>query len=294
MYQEQKPFDSSPYDHPDIYPGPRPASSFLFWQGKALRVEAAKGDRVEQHSVHFTNVDHMLGSLAFQSTHTKKVEEFFTEDGFKSKVPVVAYGSNVCLAQLQYKFRLRPEEDDFMLCMKGTVTDSDIVYAPFLAPYGSLPAVIAPVKGALSEVWLTFIDKKQLELINSTEKGYELREHSGGKVRLDTGEVFEKVYAYYEPRALWWEGEMRRFKDIYGDSPLPSVWQSEMLNELKMAVDHKGTREEFIHLLRWDKSYRELVEDFLKANCTYTFDHPDWKAAETILSIGEMERSFEK
>ncbi|KPB04916.1 hypothetical protein [Bacillus sp. CHD6a] len=196
MYHEQKPFDVSPYDHPDIYPGPRPASSFLFWQGKAHRMEAGKGVPVEQHSIHFTNVDHVLGSLAFQSTHVKKVEEFLGEGGLQSKVPVVAYGSNVCLAQLQYKFRLRPEEEDFMLCLKGAVTDSDIVYAPFLAPYGSLPAVIAPVEGAVCEVWLTFMDKKQLELINSTEKGYELRVHTGKKVRLDTGEVFENVYAY--------------------------------------------------------------------------------------------------
>ncbi|NLP49947.1 hypothetical protein [Bacillus sp. RO1] len=292
MYHEQKPFDISPYDHPDIYPGPRPAASFLFWQGKAHRIEADKGVPVEQHSIHFTNVDHVLGSLAFQSTHVKRVEEFLGEGGFHSKVPVVAYGSNVCLAQLQYKFRLRPEEEDFMLCLKGTVTDSDIVYAPFLAPYGSLPAVIAPVEGAVCEVWLTFIDKKQLELINSTEKGYELRVHTGKKVRLDTGEVFENVYAYYEPRALLWGGELRRFKDISGHSPLQSVWQSEMLNELKLAVNHKGTREEFIHLLRWDRSYRDHVEGFLKDKCTYAFDHPEWKAAETILSIGEMKRSF--
>ncbi|TYS65592.1 hypothetical protein FZC76_16985 [Sutcliffiella horikoshii] len=292
MYHEQKPFDISPYDHPDIYPGPRPASSFLFWQGKAHRMEADKGVPVEQHSIHFSNVNHVLGSLAFQSTHVKKVDEFLGEEGFHSKVPVVAYGSNVCLAQLQYKFRLRPEEKDFMLCLKGTVTDSDIVYAPFLAPYGSLPAVIAPVEDAVCEVWLTFIDKKQLELINATEKGYELRVHTGKKVRLDTGEVFENVYAYYEPRALLWKGKMCRFKDISGQSPLKSVWQSEMLNELKLAVDHKGTREEFIHLLRWDRSYRDYVEGFLKDKCTYIFDHPDWKAAETILSIGEMKRSF--
>ncbi len=292
MYREQKPFDVSPYDHPDIYPGPRPATSFLFWQGKAHRLEAEKGLHVEQHSIHFSNVDHVLGSLAFQSADVKKVEDFLLEDGLSSKVPVVAYGSNVCLAQLQYKFRLRPQEDDFMLCLKGKVLDSDIVYAPFLAPYGSLPAVIAPVKGAMSEVWLTFIDKKQLELINSTEKGYELREHSGKKVQLNTGEVFEIVYAYYEPRALLWEGKMRRFADIPGNSTLPSVWQSDMLNELKVAVEHKGTREEFIHLLRWDRSYRDYVESYLESECTYAFDHPDWKRVETIVPVGDMMRSF--
>ncbi|KPB04915.1 hypothetical protein [Bacillus sp. CHD6a] len=85
---------------------------------------------------------------------------------------------------------------------------------------------------------------------------------------------------------------MRRFKDISGQSPLQSVWQSEMLNELKLAVGHRGTREEFIHLLRWDRSYRDHVEGFLEDECTYAFDHPDWNTAEPILSIGEMKRSF--
>lgn len=292
MYREQKPFDVSPYDHPDIYPGPRPTTSFLFWQGKAHRLEAEKGLPVEQHSIHFSNVDHVLGSLAFQSTDVKKVGDFMKNDGLSSKVPVVAYGSNVCLAQLQYKFRLRPDEDDFMLCLKGKVVDSDIVYAPFLAPYGSLPAVIAPVKDAVSEVWVTFIEKKQLELINSTEKGYELREHSGKKVQLDTGEVFDKVYAYYVPRALLWNGKMRRFADIAGNSPLQAVWQSDMLNELKAAVDHRGTREEFIHLLRWDRTYRDYVEGYLESDCTYTFDHPDWQRVEMIATVADMKRSF--
>lgn len=292
MYREKKPFDISPYDHPDIYPGPRPATSFLFWQGKAHRLESGKGLPVEDHSIHFSNVDHVLGSLAFQSSDVKKVEDYLMGDGLSSKVPVVAYGSNICLAQLQYKFSLRPEEDDFMICLKANVMDSDIVYAPFLAPYGSLPAVIAPVENAVSEVWLTFIEKKQMELINSTEKGYELREHSGKKVQLETGEVFEKVYAYYEPRALIWEGEMRRFKDIPGSSSLPSVWQSDMLNDLKTGVEHKGTREEFIHLLRWDRNYRDYIESYLKSDCTFTYDHPDWKRVEKIVSVGDMSRSF--
>jgi hypothetical protein len=292
MYREIKPFNISPYDHPDIYPGPRPASSFLFWQGKAHRLETKKGIPVEQHAIHFSNVDHLLGSLAFQSFERKKVEEFLGDGMLNNKVPVVAYGSNVCLAQLQYKFSLRPDVDDFMLCIKAEITDSDIVYASFLAPYGSLPAVIAPVKNAVTEVWVTFIDIEQLKLINSTEKGYVLREHSGKKVRLETGEIFEKVYAYYDPRALLWKGQMFRFADIPGMSSLKSVWQSDMLDDLKLALFYKGTREEFIHLLRWDHSFRCEVETFLGKECTYMMDHPDWLRADRVTSVGDMERSF--
>jgi hypothetical protein len=291
LYRENKPFDISPYEHPDIYPGPRPHSSFLFWRGKAHRIEGTKGMPLEQQCTHLSSVDHLLGSLAFNSMDVKKVEELFGEESIKTKVPVIAYGSNVCLAQLQYKFSLRPAEDDFMICMKGEMVDSDIVYAPFLAPYGALPAVIAPVTGAITEVWVTFMDLDQLKLINETEKGYMLREHTGKKVVLETGEVFEKVYAYYVNQALLWEGQMVRFTDIPGTSSLKSVWQADMLNELKQAVGFVGPREEFIHLLRWDFLFREQIEVFLRDNI-YEFDHADWKVFDSIVPIGEMDRSF--
>ncbi|QFT88267.1 hypothetical protein FIU87_06405 [Bacillus sp. THAF10] len=290
MYREHKPINLSPYDHPDIYPGPRPASSFLFWQGRAHRLNVHKDLSLAEQEIHLSKVDHILGSLAFHSQEKVKVGKFFGEKSWQEKVPVIAYGSNVCLAQLQYKFQLRPAEDDAFLCIKGEIVDSDIVYAPFLAPYGSLPAVIAPVQGANCEVWVTFIDKKQLELINSTEKGYEFREHAGKKVHLDTGEVYDKVYAYYYPEALLWQGDLRRFADIPGSSRLKSVWQCDMLNELKHEVEHKGTREEFIHLLRWDRSYRDFVEDYLQRNCTFRFEHPDWQPCEQIITIGEMRK----
>ncbi|MBM7620764.1 hypothetical protein JOC95_002619 [Bacillus tianshenii] len=291
MYRDNKPFDLSPYDHPDIYPGPRPHSSFVFWQGKAHRIEAIKGLPLEHQVVHLSNSDHILGSLAFNSFETRKVSDFLGDGMLKEKVPVVAYGSNVCLAQLRYKFNLRPSVDDFMLCIKGAIIDSEIVYGPFLAPYGSLPGVIAPMEGATTEVWITFMDKKQLELINATEKGYELREHSGQKMVLESGEVFEKVYAYFVPEALLWEGQMIRFPDIPGTSPLPAIWQADMLNEVREKIDFMGTREEFIHLLRWDFAFREQVELFLKKHAC-EFDHADWKPLEKIASIGEMNRSF--
>jgi hypothetical protein len=62
------------------------------------------------------------------------------------------------------------------------IKDTDVVYGSFLAPYGALPAIIAPVQGAETEVWVTFLEPDQLKQMNKTEGGYELREHTGGKV----------------------------------------------------------------------------------------------------------------
>ena len=279
MFQENKPFHLSPYDHPDIYPGPRIEHSFLFFQKQAHKIDEKNGVPFEQLSVHLSN------------TKTISLQDTLMERSIDDKVPVIGYGSNACLAQLNYKFSLRPKEDDFTICMRATIEDSDIVYGPFLAPYGSVPAVIAPVKGAKTEVWINFMDKKQLQLMNSTEKGYELREHDGGKVTLVNGEVFEKVYAYYVPNALSWNGEWIRFKDIPGVSPLKSFWQADVLDEIKDSLAKDKTREEFIHLLRWDHTFKEEVKRYL-ASMSDEFDHPDFHPCSDVYSLGEMNRGF--
>ena len=279
MFRENKPFHISPYDHPDIYPGPRVDHSYLFFQKQAHKMEETNGVPFEQLSVQISN------------TKTIALQDILNGRSIDDKVPVIGYGSNACLAQLNYKFSLRPQEDDFTICMRATIDDSDIVYGPFLAPYGSVPAVIAPIKGAKTEVWINFMDKKQLQLMNSTEKGYELREHDGGKVTLVNGEVFEKVYAYYVPNALCWNGEWIRFKDIGGVSPLKSFWQADVLDEIKVALAKRETREEFIHLLRWDYTFKEKVKRYL-ASMSDEFDHPDFHTCSDVYSLGEMSRGF--
>ncbi|WP_096155242.1 MULTISPECIES: hypothetical protein [Bacillus] len=283
MFRENKPYDLSPYDHPDIYPGPRINSSFLFFQKQAHKIEEMDGVPFEKSFVHISNQDVFSKPVSLQ--------EVLKERSIEDKVPVIGYGSNACLAQLRYKFSLRPKEDDFTICMRASIEDSDIVYGPFLAPYGAVPAVIAPVKGAKTEVWINFMDKKQLQLMNSTEKGYELREHDGGKVRLVNGEVFEKVYAYYVPNALSWKGQWIRFTDIPGESPLESFWQADILDEIKLALAKEATREEFIHLLRWDTTFKNKVMSYL-ARMSDEFDHPDFHSCEDVYSLGEMKRDF--
>jgi hypothetical protein len=294
VYRENKPIELSPYDHPDIYPGPRPSSSFIYYEGKAHYIEETPGVPVEGLMVHVAKSEHLLGSFAFSPYKKMTIADFLEENEFtpmKDRVPLLAYGSNVCLAQLKYKFGLNPSQNDLVIHIRSEIKDTDVVYGAFLAPYGSLPAVIAPVKGAQSEVWVTFVDKLQLELITRTEETYELREHRGGKLQLANDEYFEAVYAYYYPHALLDKGNYVRFNDIGGSSPLKGMWQADMINKMKQRLDYKGTREEFIHLLRWSYVVKQQVEVQLK-EFEDQFDHPDWKCAEKILSVGEMGRKF--
>ena len=293
MYRENKPIHIGPYDHPDIYPGPRPSSSFLYHNGIAHRIEERENIPVEKQVVHYARGEEVSGSLAFSTPEQYTVEELLMTEGLspiENRIPLLAYGSNVCLAQLRYKFSLNPDLSDFILYYRAELKDTDIVAGSFLAPYGALPAVIAPVDGAKVEVWVTFVDREQLELLNRTEGGYVLREHLNKKLTLKTGETFEKVYAYYYPHAYLREEAFVRFMDIPGESKVPSMWQADMLNELKAMLGYGGHREEFIHELRWNTDLRLKVSTMLEG-LDVTFDHPDWVEPKGFHTLKEMKRS---
>lgn len=295
MYREFKPFHLSPYDHPDIYPGPRPASSFIFYKGQAHRIEEKAEMTVENGRVHVAKQQGLLGTLAFSSEQLESVDAFLekrNEAPVADRYPLLGYGSNICLAQLAYKYALNPNLSDLIICLRATMTDSDIVYGSFLAPYGSLPAIIAPVEGAETEIWLTLVDKKQFDHMTSTEGGSELREHTGGKCTLRTGENFEKVYGYYWPSALNVDGEMKRFCDIPGQSPLQAEWEADMINWMKDAVAFEGTREQFIHLLRWDHDFHRRVNRELHDHYEMSFQHSDLVPTDRFEVIRNMNRTM--
>lgn len=294
MYKESKPFHLSPYDHPDIYPGPRPASSFIFYHGQAHRIEEKPRTIVENCLVNVAKRDGLLGTLAFSSTERLPVADFLKKEKqapISDRIPLLGYGSNVCVAQLAYKFGMAKEISDLIICLRATMHDSDIVYGSFLAPYGSLPAIIAPVKKAETEIWLTLVDREQFDHMTSTEGGYELREHSGGKCLLKTGERFEKVYGYYKPTALSVDGEMRRFRDIPGVSPLEEAWEADMLDWLKDTAGFEGTRDLFIHKLRWDHSFHREINELLQKH-EVLFEHPDLRSTDCFEVIGKMGRTL--
>ncbi|WLD94082.1 hypothetical protein [Alkalihalobacillus sp. AL-G] len=294
MYRENKPIDVSPYDHPDIYPGPRPSSSFIYYEGKAHRIIEQKGVATEELIVEYSDSSSLLGSFAEHSNHRRSIGEFLHDEELlpiEERVPLVAYGSNVCLAQLRYKFNLNKGLNDFVLCLRGAMLDSDIVYGSFLAPYGSLPAIIAPVKEAVTEIWVTFVDPEQLEHMNRTEGGYVLREHKDEKIITANSEWFSRVYAYYYPHALELDDQWFRFRDIKGKSRLTASWQADMLDKMKQKFRFSGTREEFIHQLRWNTSfYREMQQWLKQFDCK--FEHPDWVEPEFVKTCGEIKRSL--
>ncbi len=289
MFRENKPIHLSPYDHPDIYPGPRPWSSFIFLNGVAHRMEEDHRS-FEESVIHLSKSDHLYGSFLNSTNMQVSVQDFLSsknEVPIQDRIPVLAYGSNVCLAQLLYKSSLNSSISDLYICFRAMLKDTDVIYGSFLAPYGALPAILAPVEEAETEVWVTLLDPKQLEHMTTTEGGYALKYYGGNKLQLFLKEQIQTVYAYHNPKAFVLNDSFYRFSDIPGTSPLPSAWQADMLDKLRLICPFEGTREEFIHLLRWNHSFRLNVERLL-ANYEVIIDHPDWKLAKSFRTIQEI------
>ncbi|MBM7659922.1 hypothetical protein JOC85_000689 [Bacillus mesophilus] len=286
MFRENKPIHLSPYDHPDIYPGPRPRDSFIFYKGVANQIEE-QGRSLEDSIVHLTKGDHMYGSFISSLSESMTLKSFLEKEEktpMRKRIPVLAYGSNVCLAQLLYKSSLNKGVSDLYICFRATILDTDVVYGSFLAPYGALPAIIAPVQDAKTEVWVTFLEPEQLEHMNKTESGYQLREHTANKINMKVVDKVKRIYSYYCEQALYVNGSLTRFPDIQGTSLLPSVWQADMLLLLKERCSFTGTREEFIHLLRWNHQFRQSVTEILRKH-EVLLDHPDWLKCSSFLTL---------
>ena len=91
------------------------------------------------------------------------------------RTPVLAIGSNAAPAQLDRKFGGKEwpwhDGDEAEIPVTAATVDGvDIVYAAHLAPYGSIPATLCDVEGAVARTMVTWLTPRQLERMNQTER----------------------------------------------------------------------------------------------------------------------------
>jgi hypothetical protein len=91
----------------------------------------------------------------------------FTGEVPEGAVPVLGYGSNASVEQLDRKF------GDLKAAVIPTLpfelVDWDVVYAPFISHYGSIPATLAPSPGTRVQVWLQWLTPPVLARMDETE-----------------------------------------------------------------------------------------------------------------------------
>ncbi|RXT08147.1 hypothetical protein [Ammoniphilus sp. CFH 90114] len=262
MYTFNKPLHLSPYDHPDIYPGPTPKHSFIYMKGKAYPIMGS-GDP-SQLFIDFNG-------------RTMTVAQFLKEQNvcpIEERYPILSYGSNICLAQLKYKYSLNPKLNDIVINLKGKLQDTDIIYAAYMTKYGALPAMLGPMEGAKCQVWLTLFDEQQFKHITHTEKIYSIASHREKKLKLSCGIKPVEFYAYYFNRALAYNGSFFRYPDIPAtNSSAKEVWQAHMLQLLSKSFDLE--REPFIDLVKTNVAFRRIVQRTLGL-LSVPIKHADW------------------
>ena len=274
MYTHNKPLHLSPYDHPDIYPGPSPSSSFLYYKDQAYPLSGVQP----------------LEKLQLNYNSKKQPLDAFLEQlgaaPLSDRYPMLSYGSNVCLAQLKYKFHLNPQISDLTIHIRGRIWDTDVIYASYIAKYGALPATLGPMKGARCQVWLSFLDEKQFRLITQTESVYSIARHQAKKLVLDNGLTPSEFYAYFYPDAFTFGRGFFRFPDIPAtNTRAQAVWEAHMLQQISNLLGMD--RDFFIKEVRNKTGFRKQVQEFLRL-FSVPITHPDWELAKKIKKWKEI------
>uniref|UniRef100_A0A061RM69 Uncharacterized protein n=1 Tax=Tetraselmis sp. GSL018 TaxID=582737 RepID=A0A061RM69_9CHLO len=93
---------------------------------------------------------------------------------------VLAVGSNAGYSQLCRKFPPELFPDGVVIpVVKAVLRDFDVCYAPIVTSYGSVPATLMPSPGTSVEIFVNFLDDKELAHMHRTEGAYCLQKLSG-------------------------------------------------------------------------------------------------------------------
>ncbi|GIL90277.1 hypothetical protein Vretimale_16334 [Volvox reticuliferus] len=88
--------------------------------------------------------------------------------------PVLAIGSNAGPEQLRRKYPLQDFPDCVIPVVQVALEDFDVVYAPYIATYGSCTATLEHSPGTVTYIFITYLTGPLMERMHATEGGYNL------------------------------------------------------------------------------------------------------------------------
>ena len=131
------------------------------------------------------------------------------------RTPVVAIGANAAPRRLAQKF-IGPHEA--IPVTRARLHDHAVVFSAHYSSYGALPATVWPADGALTEVFVTWLDPDQLERMHRSEgvgRRYRLVMLEGVELRTAGHEGIERAEAYVsEAGALAPDGAPIRLAEL--------------------------------------------------------------------------------
>jgi hypothetical protein len=88
---------------------------------------------------------------------------------FRGRKPVIAHGSNRSPAQLSRKFGNWSPQESLMPVTRAWLMDYDVVYSAHITQYGAIATNLHYAPGHRIELYLNWLDEKQLEFMHLTE-----------------------------------------------------------------------------------------------------------------------------
>jgi len=146
----------SPRIDPLVHPGKRPRCSYILGNQKDLYEICQLNEGLLSSRINYG------GSKVILNDYLKKNNSTLLED----RIPVIAYGTNPCPGQLEYKFKSLA--NSIVPVIKGNIKGWDTVYK-FIFRGGYAYAQLIPSKNTSIEAWITLLDQVQFELMNKSE-----------------------------------------------------------------------------------------------------------------------------
>lgn len=204
--------DTAPLDDPLRYPGAHPPESYLFTGSGIERL-----DDVDAEGLSSSGLDRRLAELGAAPVSERR--------------PVLAYGSNRSPAQLASKFRTEPFTPVIPV-VRGRLFGASVAFAAGVTRYGAIPAALVDDPGSRTDVAVTYLDRRELEALDRTERGHHRPELDAAVHRLEllAGVEVPGCQSYRHTRpVLTWSGAPIRLAEIGSEaSALPARTQVEV------------------------------------------------------------------
>ena len=132
-------------------------------------------------------------SFMFTVDQTQSLWE--VSDDFRSKLPVLALGSNQSPTQLTRKYKGLSDSGEIP-AERAILKNFDVVYAAHLAEYGSVPATFQSSPGTFVTIFVLWLTEIQLSRMHQTESNYCFDKLNGLEIKTEFGFEFNTAYAY--------------------------------------------------------------------------------------------------
>jgi len=177
------------------------------------------------------------------------------------RTPVLAVGSNRSPRQLARKYGGNGRHT--IPVQRAMLRDFDVVYAAHISAYGAVPAMLQAAPGVSVNLFVTWLDDRQLEIMHATEGGYDFAAIEGVDLALEGGGTLDTVYLYVGSIGhLSHAGAPVSLRSVEAEGRTSAVRDTtEMLRLVHERVGDPMPHDEFVLRLAGDREFRRRCID---------------------------------